>query len=172
MRQARVQGVGQPQPRPGSNDRAMHRVKAVGEVHMNLKRKNYKLKHSGQTRRGVLASVSLVISMLVAAPVWASYSCTGTVNDVNVSPGTGVVIFTSSAGLNSVYLCLLEGSSTNSSNGTVTPGQCKAMLSILLTAQTSGQSVTLSFNDSLTCTTHNSWDWLTGWYWGPSLHSN
>ncbi len=122
-------------------------------------------------KRVGLGWVAATLSVLSTTAAWASYSCTGTVNDMNVSPGTGVVIFSSSAGLGSVYLCLLEGS-TSSANGTVTPEQCKAMLTLLMAAQLSGQSVVLSFNDSLTCTTHPSWAWLTGWYWGPALQSN
>lgn len=41
---------------------------------------------------------------------------------------------------------------------------------MLLTAQTSGKQIELWFNDSLTCTTHPAWAWLSGWYWGPRLH--
>ena len=55
---------------------------------------------------------------------------------------------------------------------TGTAAQCKAFLSVLLAAQASGRSIQLAFNDSLTCTTHDPWALLTGWYYGPVLLSN
>jgi hypothetical protein len=48
--------------------------------------------------------------------------------------------------------------------------QCKAILSAVL-APNAGQSVQWDFNDSLTCFTHPSWSWLTGWYSGPNVQS-
>jgi len=122
-------------------------------------------------RRRAHRICAAVLALSLCAPVLANYSCTGTVDGVTVAPGTGVVIFSSSAGLSSVYLCQLEASTT-SANGTVTPEQCKAMLSVLLGAQLSRQAVQLSFSDSLTCTTHPAWAWLTGWYYGPALSAN
>jgi hypothetical protein len=113
-------------------------------------------------------AIALLVCLSFSTPAWAAYTCTGTVDSVSVSPGTGVVILYMSAGLNAVYLCTVDGSSA-SANGTVTPTQCKAFLSILMTAQASGRSVSLAFNDSLTCTTHDPWAWLTGWYYGPVL---
>lgn len=74
----------------------------------------------------------LAAMTLAAGPVWANYYCNGTIDQVTVSPGTGVVYFSSaSSGLTSVYLCLLEGTQP-SANGNVTPEQCKAMLIDLL----------------------------------------
>jgi len=113
-----------------------------------------------------------IAALLATAPALAAYTCVGTVNDVSVSPSSGIVIFTSSAGMGAAYLCYLESTSTNSANGPVSSEQCKAMLTVLLMAQATGQSVELTFNDSLTCTTHPSWAWLTGWYYGPVLHTN
>ena len=116
-------------------------------------------------------AIALLAGLWFAAPAWATYSCTGTVDSVSVTPGTGILILYMSGGLNAVYLCTVDGSSS-SANGTVTPTQCKAFLSVLLSAQATGRSVQLAFNDSLTCTTHDAWAWLTGWYYGPVLLSN
>lgn len=119
-----------------------------------------------------LWAVAGILLNTFAAPAWANYSCTGTIDAVTVAPGTGTVIVSSaSAGLTWVYLCLLEGSAS-SANGTVTPEQCKAIYSLLLAAQAAERSVTISFNDTLTCTTHPAWAWLTGWYWGPVSNAN
>jgi hypothetical protein len=115
--------------------------------------------------------LSLLLGCSICSNALANYSCSGTVDNVSVSPGTGIVIFSSSAGLGAVYLCQIENSSS-SANGTVTPEQCKSFLAVLLTAQATRQSVLFSFNDSLTCTTHPSWAWLTGWYYGPALMAN
>ena len=151
-----------------NHDCRVHAQEATSIKRVDLRRESDRRQRS---KRVVLAWLAAALSVIGNTAAWASYSCTGTVNDVNVTPGSGVVIFSSSAGLSSVYLCLLEGS-TSSANETVTPEQCKAMLTVLMAAQISGQSVVLSFNDSLNCTTHPSWAWLTGWYWGPALHSN
>jgi hypothetical protein len=69
-----------------------------------------------------------------------------------------------------VYLCEIEGT-TASANGSVTPEECKSMLAVLLVAQVSRQSVEVDFSDSLTCTSHPSWAWLAGWYFGPVLRA-
>lgn len=121
--------------------------------------------------RSLKSASAMVVSLLFAAPAWATYSCIGTVDAVSVSPGTGIVVLYVSGGLNAVYLCNLDASSP-SANGTVTPTQCKAFLALLLSAQASGRSVQLTFNDSLSCTTHDAWALLTGWYYGPVLLTN
>jgi hypothetical protein len=123
-------------------------------------------------RRGIRHSIcALAAVFAVSTPAWANYSCQGTVDSLTVSPGTGVLILSTSSGLGAVYLCQLEGT-YNSANGTVTPEQCKAFLAVLLSAQASRQQVQFSFNDALTCTTHPTWTWLTGWYYGPAVLAN
>lgn len=115
-------------------------------------------------------TVGALLWIAASAPALANYSCVGTVDGVSVAPGTGVVIFSSSVGLASVYLCQIENTVTTPA-GSVTPEECKTFLGVLLVAQATRQSVELDFNDSLTCTTHPSWAWLTGWYFGPALHA-
>jgi hypothetical protein len=118
------------------------------------------------------AGVTMALVAIAAAmPTWANYSCVGTIDSVGVSPSTGWVIFSSSSvGFGSVYLCLLEGTTT-SSNGNVTPGQCKVMFTLLQMAVATQEKIELDFSDSLTCTTHPSWAPLTGWYYGPVIYA-
>lgn len=97
---------------------------------------------------------------------FANYFCIGPLDDVNVSPSGVVVVTSRASGLLAVYLCQIG----NTTNG-VGPDQCKAILSALLAANATGQSVEWAFDDSLTCSTHPSWSWLTGWYFGPDVQS-
>jgi hypothetical protein len=109
--------------------------------------------------------LQLTVALLTTESAFANYFCTGTVDQVTVSP-SGVVIFTSSTvGLNYVYLCQI-GTTINS----VDSDPCKSILAVLLTAHATGAQIDLAFSDSLTCSTHPAWAWLTGWYYGPNLH--
>ena len=109
--------------------------------------------------------LQLTAALLVSQAAFANYSCTGTVDQIDVSP-TGVVVFASaSMGLTSVYLCQI-GTTMNG----VDPEPCKSIVAVLLTAHATGAQIDLSFSDSLTCSTHPAWAWLTGWYYGPNMH--
>ncbi len=112
----------------------------------------------------LLAATSLVTSL----PALASYSCEGHISALSVAPSTGIVVLSTDNGFGSVYICQVDATSS-SANGPVSPTQCRAMLSVLLTAQTTGQRVQFAFNDSLTCSTHATWAWLAGWYYGPVI---
>lgn len=112
-----------------------------------------------------------ITSTVLSAPAFATYSCEGHVVNVGVAPGTGIVILTTDNGFGSVYICQVDTTSS-SANGPVTPEQCKSFLAVFLAAQTTGQRIQFAFNDSLTCSTHPSWAWLGGWYFGPMLLSN
>jgi hypothetical protein len=109
--------------------------------------------------------LSLTLSLLASEAAFANYSCTGTVDQVDVSPTGVVVLASASMGLTSVYLCQI-GTTTNN----VDTEPCKSIVAVLLTAHTTGAQIDLSFSDSLTCSTHPAWAWLTGWYYGPNLH--
>jgi hypothetical protein len=63
------------------------------------------------------------------------------------------------------FYCQLGGSANN-----VSAEACKGILTVLLTAQTTGKTVTLWFDDDLTCSTHPSWAWLNTFYWGPTIN--
>jgi hypothetical protein len=117
--------------------------------------------HNGIRR--TLAGVAFA-AFLTASPAWANYTCGGPVSGVQISPA-GVVSAESYAGLSWVHLCSVEVTT----NG-VAPATCKAIYSLLLTAQTTGKSVLIWFNDDPnTCASHTPWTWLTGWYFGPML---
>jgi ribose/xylose/arabinose/galactoside ABC-type transport system permease subunit len=107
----------------------------------------------------------LTVALFVSQSALANYTCTGSVDQVNVSPNGVVVLVSASMGLTSVYLCQI-GTTTNG----VDTDPCKSILAVLLTAHAIGGQIDLSFSDSLTCTTHPAWAWLTGWYYGPNLH--
>jgi hypothetical protein len=110
-------------------------------------------------------AIVLTLASLASPAAFANYSCTGSVDQVSVSP-TGVVTLTSSAiGLTDVYLCQI-GTTTNG----VDTDPCKSIFALLLSAHATGAQIDLSFSDSLTCSTHPAWAWLTGWYFGPNLH--
>lgn len=112
-------------------------------------------------RRAVLVAAA---SVLASQTALANYTCSGPVSGVQISPA-GVVSAASYAGLSWVHLCSVE----TAQNG-VSPATCKSIYAMLLTAQTSGKSVRLWFNDDPnTCASHTPWTWITGWYWGPML---
>lgn len=109
--------------------------------------------------------VGLVLS-LICGTAFASYTCTGPVQGVEIAPDGQVNAQTLAGTINWTYLCSVETTENN-----VAPDACKAIYATLLAAQLSGQPVTLWFNDSLTCTTHPTWTWLTGWYFGPAVNT-
>jgi hypothetical protein len=113
------------------------------------------------------ASLALIIaSLLSSGPVLAAYTCTGPVVGLTLVPD-GTVFAEQIAGINRVYLCKLNGTTTlNTSTDT-----CKSIYAMLLSAQTTGKSVMLWFEDSLSCSTHPTWTALTGWYFGPQLQN-
>lgn len=92
----------------------------------------------------------LLLSMtIVALPAYAGiYSCTGTVTSVVVSAAFSGVLVSGPGGLNTVAICSLDGSP-----GPFSANACKGVLATLLSAKLSGQSVTIYFNDNLTCST-------------------
>jgi hypothetical protein len=114
-------------------------------------------------RRSRLAAIALILSSVAAAPCWASYSCSGTISSVSLSP-TGLVVVSSSAGFSSVEVCTVG----SSSNG-VTSDVCKAIVALLISAKINSSTVVWTFTDSLTCSTHPAWNWLTGWSNGPMV---
>lgn len=116
-------------------------------------------------QRYIFALVS-VTGVLTSAAAFATYPCNGVIDAVDVSPSGIVMMDSAQSGIRWVYLCQL-----GTSNNGVGPESCKAMLSLLLTAQVSGLPVSMSFNDSLTCTSHPQSTWLTGWTVGPRTYN-
>jgi hypothetical protein len=100
----------------------------------------------------------------VSTAASANYTCQGTVTGVSLNQAGVVTVSSPSSGLPTFYVCQI-GATTNG----VGPEQCKAMLGMLYIARVSGQQVQWHFSDSLTCATHANWDWLSGWYFGPTI---
>jgi hypothetical protein len=104
-----------------------------------------------------------ILTLLIApALAEANYTCTGTVDDLALTLD-GVVV-ASIGPLRWVYLCQIGGSR----NG-VGSEACKAIYAHLLSAKTTGKQEMFWFSDSLTCTSHPTWQDLTGWYFGPDF---
>lgn len=108
--------------------------------------------------------IIISLSLLISQSAFATYTCTGKVKGTTVHPNGTIYVEGIGTGLRWVTLCSLKVD-----YGSVSPEACKAIHATLLTAQTADKSVTLWFNDSLTCTTHTAWRQLTGWYFGPKL---
>lgn len=108
-------------------------------------------------------TTSAVVLLISTSNAWANYSCIGQVYGVSIDVN-GSVYAGSIPGGNWPLLCQI-GATFNG----VGPDACKAIYTLLITAQTSGRQVQMWFNDNLTCTTHPAWNTLSGWYFGPQL---
>ena len=107
------------------------------------------------------------VFLLMASSAQASYICSGAVSGVAVNPFNGQLMAERVAGISWPILCNLNGVDRN-----ITPESCKAMMTLLLSAQMSGKTVTLWFNDEDeggSCSSHQGWQPLTGWYFGPKI---
>lgn len=107
--------------------------------------------------------MTLAAAIFCAPAMAVEYSCVGPVSGVTVSLA-GVVSAESAGGQNWGYFCQIGATTNNASSDA-----CKAVLSLLLTAQATGKSVRLWYNDSNTCSTYRGWQWLNTVYWGPKL---
>lgn len=103
----------------------------------------------------------LLIVLVANIPAMAYYTCTGPVTGLSISNG-GVVTVSGFNGIVDGEICQIGASANGISSDT-----CKAMYARLLIAETTGKSLTMYFNDSLTCSTQPSWQYLTGMYFGP-----
>jgi hypothetical protein len=112
-------------------------------------------------REFILRISVLTLMTSLAGEAHANYFCEGKVHHVAVGPGGQVTLY-ADPGFRWDYLC----SVTTATNG-VSVDACKVIFSALLTAQATDATVQWAFSDSLTCTTHPDWQYLTGWYWGP-----
>jgi hypothetical protein len=112
-------------------------------------------------RTSIITSLLLGILPAIAS---ANYFCTGPVDNIGVDINGTVWMTSSTVGFSYVPIC----SVSTTTNGPTTAA-CQAILATLLRAQATGAQVQWAFNDSLTCSTHPAWQWLTGWYWGPQV---
>jgi hypothetical protein len=110
-------------------------------------------------------AAAILLSLVASAGAHATYSCTGPVTGVTVSP-QGYVTAESLAGISWGYYCHLS----NVYYG-VSPEACRGILALLLSAEAQGKSVEIWFEDNLSCSTRPSWAWQAGWYWGPRIVS-
>jgi hypothetical protein len=83
----------------------------------------------------------------------ATYSCTGSVSGVSVDR-TGLITVASVAGMSWLALCSVSGTVNGFDSSA-----CKAVHAELLTAQTAGKTVTIYFDDTGSCATHQPWAW-------------
>lgn len=112
------------------------------------------------------AATLLTFASVTGSRAWA-YGCTGTLDSVSLSP-TGIVTVTSASSLLGTFYVCQVGTTENS----VGPDACNAILASLIAAKEAGEQVQWQFDDQGTggnCTTHAQWTWLTGWYYGPVL---
>jgi hypothetical protein len=110
----------------------------------------------------IIGAAFLLASTMGATSAFANDFCSGPVLSVDVSPTGIVTVNAPAAGLNYAYPCQI-----GATNNGVGPDACKAILSILIAAHATGANVTFAYDDSLTCSTHPAWTYLTGWYYGP-----
>lgn len=113
---------------------------------------------SANTFYQVIASIVLTA---MSAQAQATYTCSGPVKGVSVEPTSGDVLAESiGASMSWPRFCSLR----QDSNGITTAG-CKAVYASLLTAQSSGRSVTVWVNGpSTSCAALSSWQFVEGFY--------
>jgi hypothetical protein len=87
-----------------------------------------------------------------------------------VAFGTGVVIFSSTVALRSVYLDEIENNSQHS-RGIGHRETMQGVPGCIARHATDSPKCEVRFNDSLTWTTHPNWAWVNGWYFGPVLRA-
>jgi len=116
----------------------------------------------------MLKKIILLAVTLIAfsSKAFATYTCHGEVKGVTIEPKTGALFVTNIGPLTWQRLCMVH----TEYNG-VSPETCRAIYSMLLTAQTAKKDVTLWFNDGKDCSleSHPAWTPLSGWYFGPML---
>ena len=109
--------------------------------------------------------ISIVVLLCFPFVSHANFECTGAVSGVTLSP-QGAVVVASLKDWSYQTICNVS----NQSNG-VNPEACKAIYSLLLTAQTTNKTVTFWFNaGDCTAGSQPSWTALANWYLGPKIN--
>jgi hypothetical protein len=103
-------------------------------------------------KRHVVILMLLLMGVMVIPAHASNYFCSGTVTTIGLSPANDVVV----GGPGGIPVVVLCNRSNATSNGW-TADACKAAYATLLAAKLSGQSVSIDFSDSLTCSTQPSW---------------
>lgn len=114
----------------------------------------------------LLRYIIVISCIFFSTNLFAKYTCKGQVQGVSFEPKTGALYVEKIGPLQWQRLCKV-----NADYNGVSPETCKAIYSILLTAQTTKKEVVLWFNDDQDCSTssHIPWSTLTGWYFGPKI---
>lgn len=109
---------------------------------------------------------TLIILVFSSQNALATYVCKGEVKGLAIDPKNGAVLAETIATLTWPKLCSVK----QDMNG-VSVDVCKTIYSTLLSAQLTGKSVMLWFDDEKDCSlaSHPAWQELTGWYFGPML---
>lgn len=103
--------------------------------------------------------VILSVSFLCSTVVQAAYTCTAVPRGVSMGSG-GTLVVEALGGLNWVYLCNVE----TPHNG-VSVAACKGLHASLLIAQSTGQPMTLWFENAAgTCAANAPWAFVPGLY--------
>jgi hypothetical protein len=108
-------------------------------------------------RQAVLITAGLLLGANSIAQT--TYICQGV--PVGVAMGTtGTLVVQSLGGLNWAYLC-----GVNSNDNGIAPAACKSLYALLLTAQSSGRSVTLWFTNAAgSCGANTPWAYADNLY--------
>ena len=101
-------------------------------------------------RRGLAALMLLVMSL----PANAVVDCTGTVDNLSLHlDNSGTVTVSLSGGPSYVYLCTIDGVTTNG----VSPTVCRSMYSTLALAKSLGKKVLIRFYNHTSCAAIPAW---------------
>lgn len=117
-------------------------------------------------RKKIKKLIALLFTF-VATKAFATYTCTGIVEGLTIDPKLGTIAVEKLGTLRWIKFCIVD----QEENG-VSPEACKLIYTTLLSAQMSGKTVKLWFNDGKDCSieSHAPWLNLTGWYFGPKIH--
>lgn len=115
---------------------------------------------------------ALVTLMALTTPQFAlaaQYSCTGKISAMVVDRSGNLMVVNGPGIVNYAYLCNVK----EPGNG-VDPQTCRQIQGVLMTAQTTGRTITMWYDDAFNCsannTTHGNWNYLSSWYFGPQLN--
>lgn len=106
--------------------------------------------------------------LLLSHGAFAGTQCTSVIKGVALQPN-GSVFLQSFKNWNWLAVCNVNHEANNTP-----PESCKAIYSLLLSAQMSGKQVSFWFNNGRTCSAESqkSWDLMRDWYFGPLLHQH
>ena len=112
--------------------------------------------------------VLLFVLVAFSSVASAGTQCTSTIKGVSLQPN-GSVYLEKFGNWNWLSVC-----SVNTDANRTNPESCKAIYSLLLSAQISGRKVSFWFNNGRDCTacSQESWDWMRDWYFGPLIHNS